>query len=204
MRGRLKERMNDPPAAIAQLSPEDQRALRDILRRALGVARDPGLLLAAGRSGLGQHAEDEHLHHASEQVLRDALGDRAAAGAPCRWRPRRSSRRSARSGPAARCRAARDCCSIALPCGRSACGSARRAPRGSSRRGRRARRTRRRAAPTRGRPRRARGTRVAARARGLLRVGGLGQERRRSTAILSAKRSSSIARNSSSLLAKFA
>jgi DNA-binding MarR family transcriptional regulator len=35
MRDRARELMSEPPAAIAALSPEDQRALRDILRRAV-------------------------------------------------------------------------------------------------------------------------------------------------------------------------
>jgi DNA-binding MarR family transcriptional regulator len=35
VRAQLKERMSDPPAAIARLSAQDARALRDILRRAL-------------------------------------------------------------------------------------------------------------------------------------------------------------------------
>jgi DNA-binding MarR family transcriptional regulator len=34
MRDRVQELMSEPPAAIAALSPADQRALRDILRRA--------------------------------------------------------------------------------------------------------------------------------------------------------------------------
>jgi DNA-binding MarR family transcriptional regulator len=36
LREQLRERLDAAPAAIAGLSPEDQRALRDILRRALG------------------------------------------------------------------------------------------------------------------------------------------------------------------------
>jgi MarR family transcriptional regulator, organic hydroperoxide resistance regulator len=35
LRERLAERLGEPPAALAALSPEDQRALRDIMRRAL-------------------------------------------------------------------------------------------------------------------------------------------------------------------------
>src|SRR5918912_913731 len=35
LRERLAERLGEPPAALASLSPEDQRALRDIMRRAL-------------------------------------------------------------------------------------------------------------------------------------------------------------------------
>jgi MarR family transcriptional regulator, organic hydroperoxide resistance regulator len=36
LRGRLLERIAEPPPAIAALSATDQRSLRDILRRALG------------------------------------------------------------------------------------------------------------------------------------------------------------------------
>jgi MarR family transcriptional regulator, organic hydroperoxide resistance regulator len=35
LRERLAERLSEPPAALAALAPEDQRALRDIMRRAL-------------------------------------------------------------------------------------------------------------------------------------------------------------------------
>ena len=35
LRERLAERLGEPPAALASLSPGDQRALRDIMRRAL-------------------------------------------------------------------------------------------------------------------------------------------------------------------------
>jgi MarR family transcriptional regulator, organic hydroperoxide resistance regulator len=36
LRERLAERLSEPPAALAALPPEDQRTLRDIMRRALG------------------------------------------------------------------------------------------------------------------------------------------------------------------------
>jgi MarR family transcriptional regulator, organic hydroperoxide resistance regulator len=36
LRGEVIERMSQPPEAIARLSARDQRALRDILRRATG------------------------------------------------------------------------------------------------------------------------------------------------------------------------
>jgi hypothetical protein len=36
VRERLAERMGRAPEPLANLSPEDQRALRDIMRRALG------------------------------------------------------------------------------------------------------------------------------------------------------------------------
>jgi MarR family transcriptional regulator, organic hydroperoxide resistance regulator len=36
VRARLAERLEEAPAPLARLSPEDQRALRDIMRRALG------------------------------------------------------------------------------------------------------------------------------------------------------------------------
>lgn len=36
MRERIRQRMHEPPAPIAALPREDQRALRDILRRAVG------------------------------------------------------------------------------------------------------------------------------------------------------------------------
>jgi DNA-binding MarR family transcriptional regulator len=36
MRDRIRARMHEPPAAIAALPRDDQRALRDILRRAVG------------------------------------------------------------------------------------------------------------------------------------------------------------------------
>ncbi len=39
LRRRVLELMTQPPAAIAALSPADQRALRDILRRAVELAR---------------------------------------------------------------------------------------------------------------------------------------------------------------------
>ena len=39
----LVERMSEPPPAIAQLSPEDQRALRDLLRKAVAGADAPAL-----------------------------------------------------------------------------------------------------------------------------------------------------------------
>jgi MarR family transcriptional regulator, organic hydroperoxide resistance regulator len=35
LRARLAERLEEPPEALAALSPQDQRALRDIMRRAL-------------------------------------------------------------------------------------------------------------------------------------------------------------------------
>ncbi len=35
VRERLMERLHEPPAALASLQPEDQRALRDLLRRAV-------------------------------------------------------------------------------------------------------------------------------------------------------------------------
>jgi DNA-binding MarR family transcriptional regulator len=38
VRRRLAERLSEPPEALARLSPEDQRALRDIMRRALRTA----------------------------------------------------------------------------------------------------------------------------------------------------------------------
>jgi DNA-binding MarR family transcriptional regulator len=40
MRDRMLEVMNDPPDAIAGLSEQDQRALRDILRRAVALLRN--------------------------------------------------------------------------------------------------------------------------------------------------------------------
>ncbi len=40
LRERVLELMTQPPAAIAALSPADQRALRDILRRAVELLRD--------------------------------------------------------------------------------------------------------------------------------------------------------------------
>jgi MarR family transcriptional regulator, organic hydroperoxide resistance regulator len=40
LRGRVLEIMSEPPAAIASLSVADQRALRDILRRAVEQLRD--------------------------------------------------------------------------------------------------------------------------------------------------------------------
>jgi MarR family transcriptional regulator, organic hydroperoxide resistance regulator len=42
----LVERMSEPPPAIAQLSPDDQRALRDLLRRAVAGADVPELVEA--------------------------------------------------------------------------------------------------------------------------------------------------------------
>jgi MarR family transcriptional regulator, organic hydroperoxide resistance regulator len=36
LRAQLVARLDEPPPALAELSPEDQRTLRDILRRALG------------------------------------------------------------------------------------------------------------------------------------------------------------------------
>ena len=41
LRDRVLELMRRPPAAIAALAPADQRALRDILRRALELTREP-------------------------------------------------------------------------------------------------------------------------------------------------------------------
>jgi MarR family transcriptional regulator, organic hydroperoxide resistance regulator len=38
VRAGLAARLDEPPEALANLSPEDQRALRDIMRRALGRA----------------------------------------------------------------------------------------------------------------------------------------------------------------------
>jgi DNA-binding MarR family transcriptional regulator len=38
VRAGLAARLDEPPEALASLSPEDQRALRDIMRRALGRA----------------------------------------------------------------------------------------------------------------------------------------------------------------------
>jgi MarR family transcriptional regulator, organic hydroperoxide resistance regulator len=38
VRAGLAARLEEPPEALANLSPEDQRALRDIMRRALGRA----------------------------------------------------------------------------------------------------------------------------------------------------------------------
>jgi DNA-binding MarR family transcriptional regulator len=38
IRAGLAARLDEPPEALANLSPEDQRALRDIMRRALGRA----------------------------------------------------------------------------------------------------------------------------------------------------------------------
>ena len=38
VRAGLAARLDEPPDALANLSPEDQRALRDIMRRALGRA----------------------------------------------------------------------------------------------------------------------------------------------------------------------
>ena len=38
VRAALAARLDEPPEALAGLSPEDQRALRDIMRRALGRA----------------------------------------------------------------------------------------------------------------------------------------------------------------------
>ena len=38
VRAGLAARLDEPPEALARLSPEDQRALRDIMRRALGRA----------------------------------------------------------------------------------------------------------------------------------------------------------------------
>ena len=38
VRAGLAARLDEPPEALADLSPEDQRALRDIMRRALGRA----------------------------------------------------------------------------------------------------------------------------------------------------------------------
>lgn len=40
VRDRVLELMTEPPAAIAALAPADQRALRDILRRAVELSRD--------------------------------------------------------------------------------------------------------------------------------------------------------------------
>lgn len=40
VRARMQEAVHEVPDAIAGLSPEDQRALRDILRRALGADQD--------------------------------------------------------------------------------------------------------------------------------------------------------------------
>ena len=44
----LVERMSEPPPAIAQLSPEDQCTLRDLLRKAVAAAEAPELEPAAG------------------------------------------------------------------------------------------------------------------------------------------------------------
>jgi DNA-binding MarR family transcriptional regulator len=41
LRERVLDLMTRPPAAIAALSPADQRTLRDILRRALELSREP-------------------------------------------------------------------------------------------------------------------------------------------------------------------
>jgi len=38
VRAGLSARLDEPPEPLAGLSPEDQRALRDIMRRALGRA----------------------------------------------------------------------------------------------------------------------------------------------------------------------
>jgi len=40
LRGEVMEIMSEPPEAIAALSPTDQRALRDILARAVGLLRE--------------------------------------------------------------------------------------------------------------------------------------------------------------------
>ena len=37
VRERLAERLEEAPEPLARLAPEDQRALRDIMRRALGA-----------------------------------------------------------------------------------------------------------------------------------------------------------------------
>lgn len=44
----LVERMSEPPPAIAQLSAEDQRTLRDLLRKAEANAEAPEMVPAAG------------------------------------------------------------------------------------------------------------------------------------------------------------
>jgi MarR family transcriptional regulator, organic hydroperoxide resistance regulator len=48
VRERLVERMSEPPPSIAALSPEDQVALRDLLRKATAAAPEADVPVAAG------------------------------------------------------------------------------------------------------------------------------------------------------------
>ena len=53
MRSEITKRMAEPPAPIASLSEKDQRALRDILKRALESVSDESDARRAGRNRLG-------------------------------------------------------------------------------------------------------------------------------------------------------